>query len=285
MKIEKNYSSKSDNLFISPMETESKHIHMETDTNNLVNLVNTTNVVNTVDTTPTAESKSSDTTLNTPTHKPNESMEQLYLNFALEKLEWENVEVIVNLSNRYDYELLFKAMRFYRLKQYGNAIRLLEESVERGNSYAMNLLGYIYITKLKDSPNEAVNKDVNNEGLTLLERSIELNNPFAMNNLGCMYIRGKYIKKDVAKGIALLQRSIGLGNALAIHNLGVHYYDSGNKPLGWKLLKESVEMGVPIGDFKVLNCVLYTALALMGMGIVVSGYYGFKLLHQLYSGF
>lgn len=186
-------------------------------------------------------------------------MEQLYLKFVIDELTWSDIADIVKIHNEEHSRLLFEAMHLYKNEKYADAIFILEESAKLGNSYAMNLLGYIYIfvSDLKD-------KTTIEKGMKYLQQAAELHNSYAMNNLGLMFMEGTKVPKDISKGLELLKASVDLGNALAKKNLGLYYIKYGiDKKLGRELLDEASKMGVSTTfEFKAAGWKAFTILSI-----------------------
>ncbi|KAK8845896.1 hypothetical protein M9Y10_020824 [Tritrichomonas musculus] len=99
------------------------------------------------------------------------------------------------------------------------AVSSLEESSEKGNSYASYLLGILYDKGelFTGNPQRA---------LFFYERSGQQGNPRGYNDAGCIYEEGRGVQQSYQKAIELYQKAIDLQNPAAMNSLGL-LYDQG----------------------------------------------------------
>ena len=92
------------------------------------------------------------------------------------------------------------------------SIYYYEKSAEKGSSYAMNDLGYIY--------QHGYGTPVDYEkALRYYQQSAEMGNPHALNNLGYVYENGLGVKQDFQKAMDYYKQAIDAGSENASTNL------------------------------------------------------------------
>lgn len=138
----------------------------------------------------------------------------------------------------------------YGLNDTDQAITCLSESADRDNSYAMNILGYIYGTD-PDFLNKEKSIDWYKKGATLM-------NSACMCNLAHYFINGDIGGEpdyDMAK--QLYQTAINLGSRFGYRNLGAVYYYGQGVDVDYEKSFELYQKGAALNDSYCMNGLAY----------------------------
>jgi tetratricopeptide (TPR) repeat protein len=137
------------------------------------------------------------------------------------------------------------------LKNYSKAKELYKMAIEKGNSFAMNNLGYMFHN------GEGVERNYS-KAIELYKMAIEKGNSFAMNSLGYMFHNGLGVEQNRSKATELYKMAIEKGNSFAMYNLGYMYAHGEDAERNYskaiELYKKAIEKGdhVAMNNFKTL---------------------------------
>lgn len=136
----------------------------------------------------------------------------------------------------------------------------LKERAERGDTEAMNYLGYLLI-----SGTDSVAQD-KGEGLIWLTRAASAGDVKAASNLGWLYIQGDLLDRDMTEGVKWLKKAAEGGLPVAMSLLGDLYRDGRGLPADSaaadSLYRTAFERGLSDAGYKLyaLNSDKYASL-------------------------
>jgi TPR repeat protein len=132
------------------------------------------------------------------------------------------------------------------LGDFDAAARDYDSAAARGNVYAMNDLGLLYLQ------GKGVARDYA-EAFRWFEKAQNGGNALAMNNIGFLYERGQGVPQDYAEARRWYEKAAEKGNALAMNNLGQLYRTGQGVPKNPAEAKRWFEKAASIGDAAAMN--------------------------------
>ena len=136
----------------------------------------------------------------------------------------------------------------YHIKEYANAVELLQKAVNLGYAEAQYKLGYMY------QYGQGVKKNYI-KALELYKKAADQDYVDALCNIGYMYEYGLGVNKNLGKAIEWYQKGAERGDAVSQDNLGIRY-ESGmgvkrNYAKAFELYLKAAEQGYAKGQYHV----------------------------------
>jgi len=147
-----------------------------------------------------------------------------FVNSASESTSSKNIPTItssnqqqsVESPNQSIKEQVELAKKYYKSKDYSQALTWFQKAATQGDSYAQFRLGGMY------HYGEGVEQNLKNCAFWY-QKAADHGDSNAQNNLGYMFLNGIGVEQSYMKALALYQKSADQGNAYAQNNLGEAY--------------------------------------------------------------
>ncbi len=115
-------------------------------------------------------------------------------------------------------ELLDKAVKFYKNKNYAEAVPLFHQAAEQGNAKGQYSLGTMY----KNGQGVTQN---NKEAVSWFRKAAEQGNVIGQYNLGDMYANGQGVAQNYTEAVSWYRKAAEQGNARGQYYLGTMYHN------------------------------------------------------------
>lgn len=129
---------------------------------------------------------------------------------------------------------------------------LYREAAEKGNTEAMNYLGY----RLLSGEYSALGQDVE-KGMEWIEKAAMSGDTKAASNIGWLLTEGKYVEQDFEKAAFWLEKASDRGLTVAMSQLGDLYRDGKGVEKSYetadRLYREAFERGLTDAGYKLMD--------------------------------